>query len=113
MTRDRVESEELAHDLSQDHSGEFEAIKEQIVDDCNSGENTDWIEKEWAHELLAEIWGMMRCEPRALDFVRNDGDEKFRCMVANERLRQMFERAAPYIEKYAALEAGKQVDLSY
>ena len=55
MTRDPVDAAEIEHDLAQSRLIDLAFICERILDECECGENLDWIEKEWAHELLAEI----------------------------------------------------------
>ena len=55
MTRDPVDAAEIEHDLASQKGMDVEEIYERILNECESGENLDWIEKEWAHEVLAQV----------------------------------------------------------
>lgn len=107
MTRDANTAAELAHDLNEMKGVDFEELKSAYIDQAESGESTDWIEQEWAHELLAELAWMLFSPAHVL---REDPEMSRNIARYAVRLSEMRERCKPYIDKWASKEAGKDLD---
>ena len=102
--RDRVEAEELAHDLS--HTIEFEKLKDEYIDQAESGESTDWVAElggNAAKDLLAEIAWFVWASSRKLDVPAHIYTEGFRAS-------QIRDHCKPYIDKWADKQAKKELD---